>query len=250
MSGPARRGARLLFSTLVCALAWAAMPSQAGTATAKVDLGDPRSRVEPRLGSPLRSWSPSHCPKHRIELRRKGSLWSKLVYGPDDRMHAVGIFRLALPARAGAREHRRVELRWPGLVPGSAARQAYPPADDWQPLIWSIGAKQWLWIEESISPSDLPDRARYLGGVVVNDASAFAGGTDFPHEVAQAITTYGVSDFTWAQGDLAQPLLAWRSRTPPNAYIETLAAKVDPGAGCGALTLAMPDYTDFVSMHR
>lgn len=225
-------------------LALAAVPSQGRTSTA-VDLGDPRPRVLQMLGSPLRAWHPSHCPNHRIELRRRGSLWLKLVYGSDDRVFAAGIFRLGMPAPAGGRELRPVVLRWPGLAPGAAGRSTYPPAVSWRPFFWSIGAKQWLWIEESMDPSDPPGRTRYLGGVVVDDASDFASGSDFPHDVAQAITVTQLSGADWAEAQMAQPLVLWRRRTPPNAYIETLDTSESSASGCGALTLALPDYTNF-----
>lgn len=226
-------------------MAGAAVPSQGSTSTAAVDLGDSRVRVVQTLGNPLRAWSPSHCPKQRIELRRKGNLWLKLVYGSDDRVHAAGVFRLAMPAHAGAREQRRVVLRWPGLAPGTAGRSTYPPAQSWRPLLWSIGAKQWMWIEESVDPSDPAGRSRYLGGVVVDAASDFASGSNFPHDVAQAVTATHLPGADWADAQMAQPLVAWRRRTPPNAYIETLDASDSSASGCGALTLALPDYTNF-----
>lgn len=226
-------------------VAWAAVPCQAGIVTQAVDLGATRTWVRQQLGNPLRAWSPSHCPAHRIELRRRGSLWLKLVYGPDQLVRAAGLFRLALGPATGSRGQRRVILRWPGLAPGAGSRSAYPAAENWRPLLWSIGAKQWTWIEESVDPADPPGRSRFLGGVVVDDASGFAAGTGFPHDVAEAITASGVAHADWAQADMSQPLLAWRSRTPPNAYVETHEVTEEPDTACGSLALAMPSYTDF-----
>jgi len=241
---PARRVGCTLLHALVCMIAWTAVPLQADTPTAVVDLGDPRARVLQLLGEPLVAWSPSHCPQHRIELRRKAGLWLKLVYGPDDHLHAAGVFRLAMPSNPTARAEGRTPLHWPGLAPGTTSRLAYPPPERWRPLFRSMGAKQWLWMEESSDPTDPPGRSRYLGGVVVDDASGFASGTDFPYDVADAVTATPSLDAEWAHADLTQPLLAWRQRTPPNTYIETLDAG-DSSPYCGLLTLAQPDYTDF-----
>lgn len=239
-----RPGCRVLLQAMACMLALATVPSQGRTSTVQADLGDPRPRVLRMLGSPLRAWHPSHCPNYRIELRRRGGLWLKLVYGPDDRVLAAGISRLAMPAHAGARKQRRVVLRWPGLAPGAIGRSAYPPAERWRPLLLSIGAKQWLWIEESTDASDPLGRSRYLGGVVVDDASDFAGGSDFPYDVAQATTATQWAGTDWAEAEMTQPLVAWRRRTPPNTYIEALDAGESSAPGCGSLTLALLDYTD------
>lgn len=226
-------------------VAAAAVPSKSSTLTTEVDLGDQRARVVRVLGSQVRAWHPSHCPNHRIELRREGGLWLKLVYGPDDRVQAAGVFRLAMPIDEGARAQHQPVLRWPGLAPGAAGRSTYPQAESWRPLLSLVGAKQWLWIEESIDLSDPPGRSRYLGGVVVDDASDFASGVNFPYDVAQATTAMHRPGADWAESEIAQPLVAWRRRTPPNAYVETLEVGESSTPGCDALTLALPDYTDF-----
>lgn len=231
-------------------LAWLATSSEALSLVAAIDLGDRRAQVTQQLGVPLRAWAPSQCPARLLELRRRGGLWLKLVYGPDDRVRAAGVFRLALAPNASESTQLRVALRWPGLAPGAAGGSAYPSSEDWRPLVTSIGAKQWLWLEESHDPSDPPSRLRYLGSVVVDDASGFAGGRDFPHDVAEAITATGPAGPDWARADMVQPLLAWRRSTLPNVYIETLLESDEPGPGCGALTLAIPDYIDFLLAHR
>lgn len=235
-----------LLRALVWAMAGIAAPSLAGSSTTAVGLNDTRAKVAQRLGVPLRASHPSHCPRHLVELRRRGSLWLKLVYGPDDRVRAAGVFRLSLPTSAGTRQPRRIELRWPRLVPGAGGRSAYPAAEAWRPLLWSIGAKQWLWIEESHGPTAPADRTRYLGGVVVDNASGFASGTDFPYDVAEAVTATGLSGVELAHAEITRPLQAWRRRTPPNVYIETLASTDEQNSACGPLTLVMPNHTDFV----
>ena len=233
----------------VVALVWAlsvlASPSMARDPSRAVDLGAPRALVEQTLGVASRQWVESTCRSHRIELRRRGGLWLKLVYGADDRLRAAGVFRLALPPKVPGSALRRVDLRWPGLVPGAGARSSYPTPQSWRPVMTTNGAKQWVWIEESHAPADPPGRSRYLGGVVVDDASDFAGGVNFPYDVAEAVTATGPLDADWAEGEMMKPLVAWRRRTPPNAYIETLDADRPSPADCGLLTLAQPKYTDF-----
>jgi len=92
-------------------------------------------------------------------------------------------------------------------------------------------------------------RDRFLGGVVVDDASAFAAGRDFPYEVAEAVVRSQLRGQDWAKADLTRPLRAWRRRTPPNAYLESLdRPPAEPG--CEAVTLVLPDYTDFPAATR
>lgn len=236
---------RALLRIVACMSAIAAILSDGRASTTATDLGDPRPRVAQMLGNPLRTWRPSQCPKHEIELRRSGKLWLKLAYGPDDRVRAAGVFRLAREAPAGAGEPGRVELHWPGLAPGSDGRSAYPPATSARPLLSLIGAKQWLWIEQLVEPSTPAGRSRYFGGVVVDDASDFAGGEDFPVDVAQAVTETPMSSADWAEAEMTQPLMVWRRRPPPNVYIETLDTPSSPTPGCDALTLVLPEFTDF-----
>lgn len=230
---------------LLWTLCVVASPALAGNPSGPVDLGAPRARVEQTLGAAARQWVESNCRSHRIELRRRGGLWLKLVYGPDNQLRAAGVFRLALPPKAAGSAQRRVELRWPGLVPGAGARSSYPSARSWRPMMMTTGAKQWVWLEESLSPTDPPGRSRYLGGVVVDDASDFAGGVDFPYDVGATITTTGTLDADWAEAEMMRPLVAWRQRTPPNFYIETLDTGAPSPPICGLLTLAQPKYTDF-----
>lgn len=238
------RGALLLWALLAPAL-WAGTPVQAkNTAKPLVDLGDSRAEVHDRLGAALRAWTTAACPQNPIELRRRGALWLKLVYDADDRLRAAGVFRLAQPEGNKNRAMRPLFLRWPGLVPGTGGHAAYPPPGEWRPLLWSLGAKQWLWLEAREKPSN-PARESFLGGAVVNEASGFAAGTRFPHDVAEAVTSASWSSTDWTHAELARPLLDWRRRTPPNAYIETLTTTHDPEPACDALTLAIPDYTDF-----
>lgn len=241
----ARVPAQGLLKALLLIAVWFSAPCDAGTSSATVDLGEQRANVEQRLGAVLRAWSPSHCPGQRVELRRRGSLWLKLIYGTDDRVHAAGVFRLAPPSRHGAQAQRLMVLRWPGLAAGSGVLLAYPAARNWRPLIWSIGAKQWIWLEESVNPSDPPGRSRYLGGVVVNDDSGFAFGAGFPYDIADALTAGGLTGSDWAQAEMFRPMLTWRGRTPPNVYIEALTATAAPMPTCDSLTLALPNHTDF-----
>lgn len=218
-------------------------PAATAASLQVVDLDAMHADVQTRLGSPLRSWSLSMCPDHRIELRRQGQRWLKLVYGPNKRLWAAAVFQLGRDLSVSERS-RWHALRWPGLRPGFDVRATYPPPQGWRPLLSSLGAKQWLWMEASESGSD--GRTRLLGGVVVNDASAFAAGNGFPYEVAEAVSSAGLRGSDWAGADMARPLLRWRQRTSPNAYIEALNHPATKSA-CDAISLALPDYTDFLA---
>ncbi len=247
---PAQRIGCGLSSVLLYVMTCVAMPSHAASPVGAIDLGDHHARVAQRLGAPLRAWFPSRCPENRIELRRRNGLWLKLVYGPDDRVLAAGIIRLDPIANPAGRKRPGVMLRWPGLRPGIAVRQAYPGPEHWRPLLWSLGAKQWLWLEEYSGPPIPTDRSSYLGGIVVDDASAFAAGTGFPHDVAEAVTATRLSSDDWIRTAWVRPLLSWRLRTPPNTYIETRTTIDRPALACDALTLAIPDYTDFLGIRQ
>lgn len=222
----------------------------AGPAGQAVDLGDSHARVQARLGEPLRGWGVAMCPAQRIELRRQGKLWLKLVYDRHDRLRAAGIFRLAQGGGKGGGAQSAAALRWTGLVPGLDGRSVYPEPAGWRPFFWTTGAKQWLWIEMSEQPYGTQARERFLGGVVVDEASGFAGGTDFPYDVAEAVTAAGLSGSDLAEAGFTRPLLAWRSRTQPNAYVEALPDSPDQVPGCSAVMLALPDYTDFLPASR
>ena len=145
-----------------------------------------------RLGQPQREWTLAMCPTQRIELRRQGSLWLKLVYSPDDQLRAAGIFLLAQhrgkAGKAGKanKAQQPVALRWAGLAPGMDGRTAYPESGDWRPFFWNLGAKQWLWLEALEPSAESSAREHFLGGVVVDTASGFAAGKNFPHDVAEA----------------------------------------------------------------
>ncbi|HNT38245.1 MAG TPA: hypothetical protein PKO45_03905 [Rubrivivax sp.] len=227
-------------SLLVAVLALLA-PTAGATPPRTVDLGATVTDVQTHLGAPLRAWSLAMCPDHRLELRRRGQRWLKLVYDPEGRLWAAAVFQLARASSAS-----RPALRWPGLRPGFGAQAAYPSPQGWRPLLMSLGAKQWLWME--VSENDGDGRTRVLGGVVVNDASDFAAGRDFPHDVAETLTAIGTQSKSsdWADAVMARPLLRWRRRTPPNAYIEALDHPADD-EGCNTLSLALPDYTDFTA---
>ena len=177
-------------------------------------------------------------------MRQRGSRWLKLLFDQHERLLSVAVISLAPPGRR-AGEAAGGGLRWPGLVPGNAALRRYPDAANWRPFIWSMGARQWLWLEESHDPSDPAGRSRFLGGLVVNDASGFAAGAGFPYDLAHALTAGQPALAGWGDRDLARPLLDWRLRTPPNVYVESRVQDEDPGPGCGAETLTFPVYTDF-----
>ncbi|MCW5653228.1 hypothetical protein [Hydrogenophaga sp.] len=224
-----------LLSTAVAMLSTASLAG----APAAVDLGAPSSQVMARLGDPLRAWSLPMCSGYRLEMRRDRSLWLKLVFGTDEQLLAAGIFQLAAPARG----RPRAALRWNGLVPGAPAHDAYPALTTaWRPWLWSQGAKQWLWLERA-EQGGPAHRERYLGGVVVSDASGFAAGRDFPYDVAEAVVSTGLHGDDLRDAAFARPLLAWRQRTPPNAYLEVLSSPPQ-GANCDPASLVQLDYTD------
>ncbi|MBN9426544.1 MAG: hypothetical protein J0H09_08555 [Burkholderiales bacterium] len=215
----------------------AILHAQALSTDDPVDLGATLAQTHARLGAPQRTWSAGLCPKHRLEMRRTGSRRLKLVYGPDERLLAAGIFQLAPPQRG----QRVSALRWPGLRPGFDAQRAYPAVSDWRPWLWTLGAKQWLWFEQGeTAPAG---RQRYLGGVMVSAASGFAMGTNFPFDLAEAVMSLSLSGAELQQVEFARPLLAWRKRTRPNAYLEALDSP-NEDANCDPASLVTPDYTD------
>lgn len=205
-----------------------------------VDLGATRAQTHARLGVALRAWSVPMCPNHLLEMRRSGHRWLKLVFGADERLLAASIFQLAPPAPGKP----IAALRWPGLLPGAPARAAYPDPAAWSPWLWSMGAKQWFWLERA-EAAHATDRERYLGGVMVNEASGFAAGRDFPYDVADAVVAVPLSGNELQQAEFARPLLMWRRHTRPNAYIEVLKAPLTD-ANCDPAWLARLDYTDIL----
>ncbi len=133
-------------------------------------------------------------------------------------------------------------------------------------IFWTSGAKQWLWFERAHSTAARPGRERLIGGVTIDEASAFAYGFDFPSLVAEVFTASpadaagepataasdGVETTSPDDPDNrdgyrdahAAPLLAWRRHTLPNAYIERLI-EPSPDEGCAATDLVLPTHTDF-----
>ncbi len=222
----------------------AASPAVARPADATIDLGTGTDAVAARLGPARRTWSVPLCPGHAMELRRTGPLWLKLVYAPDGRLAAAGIFRLAL-----ARDGRPRALRWPGLRPGIDGLGAYPGgragSARWRPWLLSHGAKQWLWFERDAAPP--PDRRRYLGGIVVDRASGFAHGPDFPYDAADAWVSTSLRGQPLERVELARPLLDWRGRTRPNAFVEVVA-DASEDSPCDLFRLARLDYTDRLAL--
>ena len=230
---PARRWRAGWLIAGLCGLL-AAWPAQAQ----RLDLGASADAVRTHLGPADKVWANAVCPDHRIELRRSGALWLKLAFTPDGKLGAAGIFRLARPARG-----KGVVLRWPGLKPGFGPARAYPPAAGWNPALMNIGAKQWQWLEQAqASPVG---REQLLGSVVVDDASGFASGRDFPFVIAQAATEAGLSGAELQEGESNRPLLAWRRRTRPNAFVEALA-KTGAHTDCSPASMAILDYTDIL----
>lgn len=144
-----------------------------------LDLGAHADQVREHLGPADKNWLDPTCPGYRVELRHQDALWLKLVYAPNARLAAAGIFRLRQSASA-----REETLRWPGLKPGFDSGDAYPPVQGWNPVLFNMGAKQWQWFEEAEAP--LASREELLGSVVVDVASGFAGGRDFPFDIAQS----------------------------------------------------------------
>jgi len=245
-----RATCRFALSVSVVLLGMSSGHVRAAPAEPIVDLGDSQARVLARLGKAQRVRAVAMCPTHRIELRRRGSLWLKLVYGPDDRLRAAGVFRLAQSGGRSGRVQPPAALRWTGLAPGMDGRSGYPEPAAWRPLLWTIGAKQWLWMETSEQAAGPSARERFLGGVVVDEASGFAAGVDFPHDVAEAVVAANFTGSDLIEAEFARPLLAWRRRTPPNAYIEALPDSPAQPPHCGAVTLVMPGYADFLPASR
>lgn len=204
-----------------------------------VDLGAEQAQVHARLGPPLRERYAQQCPDHLTETRRRGQLWLKLVYD-DGRLAAIGITQLALPPHGT----RSVNLRWAGVAPGMAGLRAYPALATSHPVAFSTGAKQLHWFERLSTASD--GRDRYVGGLVLSDASGFAFGGEFPYDVAQAVIASGLDGNDIAMAEFARPLVTWRARTPPNAMIEAVVRKRSDGR-CGLFGLALLDYTDILS---
>lgn len=245
--GPARRGA---CAGRHCAVAWLVMGSAAllarhGSAVGAgetVDLGASLSHVHTRLGDARQAWATQRCPDHLLEIRSARGRWLKLVFGPDGRLLAAGIFRLS-PIGF---ETAPPPLRWPGLVPRYESRRSYPDPALWVPWQFTQGAKQWFWIEQesTLRQTPLPTRERYVGGVTINGASEFARGRDFPGAIAAMVTANpdaaGLNG--WSPAAVGQ-LLAWRRRTAPNAYIEAIAGS-DPKSDCHPASLALLDFTD------
>jgi len=207
-----------------------------------VDLEASLLHVHARLGNPQQAWSTRRCPDHLLEIRRAQGRWLKLVFGPDGRLLAAGIFRLSPIGSEAA----PAPLRWPGLVPRDDSRRSYPDPAQWVPWQFTQGAKQWFWIEQetTLRPTPLPARERYLGGVAINGASEFARGRDFPSAIAAMVTAN--PDAAGLNGWLPSAvgrLIEWRRRTAPNAYIEAIAGS-DLKSGCHPASLALLDYTD------
>ncbi len=205
---------------------------------AALDLGASAAQVQERLGPPRKAWIDGLCPALRVELRRSGALWLKLVYGPEQRLAAAGIYRLAPPARGKP----PAALRWPSLTPGMAGQRAYPAIHGWRPLYYNLGTKQWQWLEAAEAPP--AGRQRWLGGVVIDDASRFASGRDFPFDLAQAVVDTGLGSADLQADPSSRPLLDWRRRTMPNALIEARAEA--PDIRCSPANKAVLDYTDIL----
>jgi hypothetical protein len=238
-------GRRYAFAWLVMGVA--ALLARHGSAVAAgdtVDLGASLSHVHTRLGTAQQAWATRRCPDHLLEIRRTQGRWLKLVFGPDGRLLAAGIFRLS-PIGS---EEALTPLQWPGLVPRDDSRRSYPDPAQWVPWQFTQGAKQWFWIEQetTLRQTPLPTRERYLGGVAINGASEFARGRDFPGAIAAMVTANpdaaGLNG--WLPTAVGQ-LIEWRRRTAPNAYIEAIAGS-DLKSDCHPASLALLDFTDAV----
>lgn len=227
--------ARDFVATLMLAVT-TAFTACADAQHAPLDLGATREQVHSRFGPARRTWSIPSCPEHRLETRRAGQSWLKLVFGRDGRLAAVGITQLAPPPRGDA-----VDLRWPGLQLGLSPVRAYPPPTAAQPVAFSTGAKQLYWFERLFETP--AGRDRFVGGLVLSDMSGFALAAGFPFDVAEAVFSSGLHGDDLASSELARPLLAWRARQPPNAFIEAMA-EAEQGGVCDLFALARLDYTD------
>lgn len=208
------------------------------SAAAEVALLDSRISVIKALGPATTVWSPPLCPDSTIAIYRSPQAILKLVFDANDRLHAIGLIAMSRP-----RNRDWPELRWPNVSSVSGASISYAAHGGLAPWFFNVSAKEFTYFERATKLSANGGRL-YLGSVSISNSTAFAMGSTFPFEEAQASTERDVRGTVMSDASSLKKLRAWRRRTKPNSLVTVAAEALTTEERCGGFFLGRVSHPD------